>query len=657
MNDSVANRKPEEPRPLMGTLALTKVTTLGERLRGERQRAFVGRARELSLFERLLVDSSHNLLFLRGQVGVGKSALLQEFQRIALANNHPTVLVDAQVLGAASTAARALPRQDTLASFRNDALLPARSVLLVDGFEQHEWLLTELVADLPSDVLLVCASRSEPPSWLALDPAWSRLMVHRELQPLAPLEVGRYLELAGVLPQLRDSIIELAAGFPLALAIAADVARKAEGGVFAIHELQAVQHAVARSLYPKSVTPGQQLALEVCVLARTTTAELFESVRHALPFDISAEPEDPFNWLAHQSFVEWTPAGLRPHHLVRFAIQARLRREKPRRHRALLQTLREILTSELEVSKAPAAELGDLNFVMRNEPGVRVCWGDDEAPAKALEPALPSDHPKILALVHKAEGEQGAALVSSWLQRDDSMFEVLRDYGVCGVLGYVRFSRESGPTKLPSLDPVSSLVRRFMLHHPLDRDEEALLVRWSFEAEEYQAPSQRMLPLDARHSQLVLASKQLAYSLGVLRLPNPWASGWKRVGLPWQHVDTFKSNGHDYALVAFMWKQRSLRQVLMHSAAQVRAATPGGESALSFDELRIKVRERVASVAHKVKLTPREVEILERLCLGHSAEEIARQLSIRPRTVKFHQENLLRKTGANSRVELFRKLL
>jgi DNA-binding CsgD family transcriptional regulator len=62
-------------------------------------------------------------------------------------------------------------------------------------------------------------------------------------------------------------------------------------------------------------------------------------------------------------------------------------------------------------------------------------------------------------------------------------------------------------------------------------------------------------------------------------------------------------------------------------------------------------------LARKVKLTPREVEILGQLCLGHSAEDIARNLSIRPRTVKFHQENLLRKTGASSRVELFRKLM
>lgn len=639
----------------MGSLALTKVTTLGERLRSERQRAFVGRAREVAQFERLLLDLSHNLLFIRGQVGVGKSALLQEFQRVALSMGHRTLLVEAQSLSGVAAATRT--RQELLASFKTDALLAARSVLLVDGFEQHDRQLTELVADLPADVLLVCASRSAPPSWLALDPAWSRLMLRRELQPLAPLEVGWYLQLAGIRPDARDAITELAAGFPLALAIAADAARNADGGVFALNELQSVQHAVARLLHPKSVTPGQQLALELCVLARTTTAELFESVRQALPFDASSEPEDPFNWLAHQSFVEWTLTGLRPHHLVRFALQARLRREKPRRYHALLQALREILTNELEASKTPAAELSDLLFVKRNEPSVRVVWSWEDLAPKALEVAHATDHPEIVEQVRKAEGNEAASLVGSWLERDDSVFEVVRDQGVCAVMGHVRFSGESGPAKLPARDPVSAPLRRFMLQHPLEKDEEALLVRWLFEAEEYQAPSQRFLPLEARHLQLVLATKHLPYSFAVFRTPNAWLPAWKRYDVPWQHVESFALGGHEYSLLAFMWKRRPMRQLLLQSSVPFKSAVPVSDSSLSFDELRIKVRERVASLAHKIKLTPREVEILERLCLGHSAEEIARQLSIRPRTVKFHQENLLRKTGANSRVELFRKLL
>jgi DNA-binding CsgD family transcriptional regulator len=43
--------------------------------------------------------------------------------------------------------------------------------------------------------------------------------------------------------------------------------------------------------------------------------------------------------------------------------------------------------------------------------------------------------------------------------------------------------------------------------------------------------------------------------------------------------------------------------------------------------------------------------------LGRSLDEIARILGIAPRTVKFHQANVLQKLGADSRLDLMRLLL
>lgn len=47
-------------------------------------------------------------------------------------------------------------------------------------------------------------------------------------------------------------------------------------------------------------------------------------------------------------------------------------------------------------------------------------------------------------------------------------------------------------------------------------------------------------------------------------------------------------------------------------------------------------------------LTARELEILQQLCLGLNAEEIARKLFISPKTVKTHKSNLLEKTGCKN---------
>jgi DNA-binding CsgD family transcriptional regulator len=69
------------------------------------------------------------------------------------------------------------------------------------------------------------------------------------------------------------------------------------------------------------------------------------------------------------------------------------------------------------------------------------------------------------------------------------------------------------------------------------------------------------------------------------------------------------------------------------------------------------ISSRVDELAEAHALTHREREILQFLLLGRSSEEIASALGITPRTVKYHQQNLLRKLGADSRVDLTRLLL
>ena len=52
-----------------------------------------------------------------------------------------------------------------------------------------------------------------------------------------------------------------------------------------------------------------------------------------------------------------------------------------------------------------------------------------------------------------------------------------------------------------------------------------------------------------------------------------------------------------------------------------------------------------------VPLTPREQEVLELLAAGASNKEIARQLDVSVHTVKFHVASVLRKLGADGRLE------
>jgi two-component system response regulator NreC len=56
-------------------------------------------------------------------------------------------------------------------------------------------------------------------------------------------------------------------------------------------------------------------------------------------------------------------------------------------------------------------------------------------------------------------------------------------------------------------------------------------------------------------------------------------------------------------------------------------------------------------------LTPREVEVLRLIALGHTSVEIARRLHLASRTVETHRANIQRKLGRNTRAELVRYAL
>jgi two-component system, NarL family, response regulator NreC len=56
-------------------------------------------------------------------------------------------------------------------------------------------------------------------------------------------------------------------------------------------------------------------------------------------------------------------------------------------------------------------------------------------------------------------------------------------------------------------------------------------------------------------------------------------------------------------------------------------------------------------------LTPREVEVLRLIALGHTSVEIARKLHLSPRTIETHRANIHRKLALATRAELVRYAL
>jgi DNA-binding NarL/FixJ family response regulator len=71
----------------------------------------------------------------------------------------------------------------------------------------------------------------------------------------------------------------------------------------------------------------------------------------------------------------------------------------------------------------------------------------------------------------------------------------------------------------------------------------------------------------------------------------------------------------------------------------------------------LKVPDSSLTNTNKPYFTIREKEVLELILQAHSNREIARQLGIEERTVKAHVGRLMRKTGADNRIELSMRAL
>jgi DNA-binding CsgD family transcriptional regulator len=69
------------------------------------------------------------------------------------------------------------------------------------------------------------------------------------------------------------------------------------------------------------------------------------------------------------------------------------------------------------------------------------------------------------------------------------------------------------------------------------------------------------------------------------------------------------------------------------------------------------VNAKAARTAGDGSLSERERQVLTLLLRGRGVEDIATMLEIAPRTVKFHQANVLQKLGADSRLDLLRVIL
>jgi hypothetical protein len=308
--------------------------TFDEALDSLEQQLFVGRDRELALFEQWLTSgkSAPEVLHIHGRGGVGKSALLRGFARLGRQAGWPVVLADSRDFPHTT---RGLRR--ALAAGRDDAVAYLNAtcpLLLLDTFEELGALsrdLQALLAQLDTGVRVVLAGRYPSGFMGSADSPWRSLVRTLPLEPFTGDESREYLQRRGLQdPELRDQVARTAYGNPLALSLAADMVLQLGLSVFAVAPERRL---VVRSLVEQLLRDVKDQRLRELLEACSVVRQFDEALLAAIAGE--AEVRGAFGKLCRLSAVHPTEHGLMLHDEVRHSLAEDLRWRDPHRYQAL----------------------------------------------------------------------------------------------------------------------------------------------------------------------------------------------------------------------------------------------------------------------------------------------------------------------------------
>lgn len=425
--------------------------TLGTRLARGRVAAMVGRDAERARLRDLLAPGGPAIAWLHGGHGIGKSTLLAAFEADAAAVGRRVLRLRGGLVEPSPTALLAALADAAGADAAGLADPP--TVVTIDDAEElrlaWSWLRRELVPGLPATARLVIASALPPPPAWAVD--FGSLFAAVALGPLPDAAIEGAARAAGLSDADARAARDVAAGYPLALALAIGCARAGR------RPADATAGLAAAALEASGET---RAIVEAAALVRRATRPILAAM-------LGPGPAEAFDRFAALPFVRRDHEGFALAEPVSRAIAERIRAEEPERYTALREAAVGWITGRLAAA-GPAERwrhMADLLWLVEHRQ-IREAFFPGEAPLPAVEPFEPADLAAVLALAEAAGGRSERAVAAAWAEMLPHRLNVARD-AAGATIGF--YSQADGDDPLAPLERVDPLLAHWRTHRAARR--------------------------------------------------------------------------------------------------------------------------------------------------------------------------------------------
>jgi hypothetical protein len=545
---------------------------LADHLRVARQRRFVGRTAERTLFEQALGAETlpFYLLHVYGPGGIGKSSLLREFATLAAAAQALVFHLDGRNLEPTPEAfLGALYAQDDGQAATVLAETTRRTVLLVDTYEVlvplDTWLREVFLPGLSEQVLVVIAGREMLASGWRTDPGWSPLLRMVPLRNFSPDESRAFLATRNLPEDQFDAILGFTYGHPLALSLIVDLFDQRPDWRFQPEDAPDMIRTLVERFVQKVPGPAHRVALEACAMVRVINETLLSELLE-IP-----DAHELFEWMRSVSFIESGPDGLQPHELARDALSADIRWRNPDWYAELHNRARRYYNRRLSQTQGREQQrvLSDYMYLHRENPVIKpfIDWQDTGSSVPG--PPAEADLPALRAMVLRHEGEVSARLLDYWFARQPGQFLIFRDTTHQPVGFVLMLALEQTTEADRQADPALQATCTHLAHYaPLRPGERATLFRFWMGADDYQAVSAMQSSIFLKMAQHYLTTPDLAYSFFPCAEADFWAPFCAYTELERLPGASYTIDGRSYGVFAHDWRLVPPMRWLDHLASR-----------------------------------------------------------------------------------------